>query len=500
MKGIMILGTASDVGKSLIATAICRAYANDGIRVSPFKSQNMSNNSYVTIDGQEIGRAQGIQAEAAITEATVMMNPILLKPRSDQQSEIILFGKAIDTMSGKTYRDAFYEQGLQAIHTAFEKLAQEFEMIVMEGAGSPVEINLKDRELVNMKVAEIADVPAILVADIDRGGVFASIIGTLELLPPEEKSRVQGLIINKFRGDLALFEEGVKWLESKTGIPVLGILPHLENHMIDGEDSLSIPASRYRSGLDIAVIKPPYISNYSDIEPFYFEPDVSIRWVSSMDELGDPDAVILPGTKSTIRDLQYFKAAGFNSWLVNYAAKGGFVAGICGGYQMLGQSLIDPHGSDTGLVSSQEEGLGIIPAETTFLANKTTVQTKAAVHPETGLNLSVQGYEIHLGETALSSGCQPFLLLKDGKEEGYYGQDGRIIGTYLHHLFHNDEWRNHWLNSIRKAKGQPDRKPVFISRLKEQKYDELAAHFKRHVDWDKLKEISEKWRTRHELD
>lgn len=500
MKGIMILGTASDVGKSLIATAICRAYANEVILVAPFKSQNMSNNSYVTIEGKEIGRAQGIQAEAAKTAATVMMNPILLKPRPDQQAEIILFGKAIDTMSEKTYRDAFYEQGLQAIHTAIEILAQEFELIVMEGAGSPAEVNLKDRELVNMKVAEIADAPAILVADIDRGGVFASIIGTLELLTPEEKSRVQGLIINKFRGDVALFEDGVKWLESKTGIPVLGVLPHLENHMIDGEDSLSIPASMYKSGLDIVVIKPPYLSNFSDIEPLYFEPDVSIRWVSRMDEMGDPDAVILPGTKSTIRDLQYFKTAGVNSWLVHYAAKGGFIAGICGGYQMLGQKLFDPYGSDTGLVSTQEEGLGIIPAETTFLPNKTTVQTKAAVHPGTGLNLSVEGYEIHLGETVLSSECQRFLLLKDGKEEGYYGQDGRIIGTYLHHLFHNDEWRNHWLNSIHKAKGLPDREPVFISRLKEQKYDELAAHFKRHVDWDKLKEISEKWRTRHELD
>jgi adenosylcobyric acid synthase len=501
MKGIMILGTASDVGKSLIATAICRAYANEGIRVAPFKSQNMSNNSYVTIAGKEIGRAQGIQAEAARIEATVMMNPILLKPRSNLQSEVTLFGQAISAMSGKDYRDAFYEQGLQAIHTALESLDQEFELIVMEGAGSPAEINLKNRELVNMKVAEVADVPAILVADIERGGVFASIIGTLELLPPKERSRVLGLIINKFRGDLSLFEEGVKWLEYKTRIPVLGVLPHLENHMIDGEDSLSIPASTYKAGLDIAVIKPPYISNYSDIEPFYFERDVSIRWVSRMEEMGDPDGVILPGTKSTIRDLQFFKAAGFDSWLVDYAATGGFIAGICGGYQMLGESLIDPYGSDTGMVSYQEEGLGIIPAVTTFLQKKTTVQTKAIIHPGTGVKLTVEGYEIHLGETLLSPGGQRFLLLKDGKEEGYYGQDGRIIGTYLHHLFHNDEWRNHWLNSIRKAKGQPDREPVFISRLKDQKYDELADHFKRHVDWDKLKEISEKWwRTKHELD
>ncbi|RSD28946.1 cobyric acid synthase [Mesobacillus subterraneus] len=499
MKGIMILGTASDVGKSLIATAICRAYANEGVRVAPFKSQNMSNNSYVTSDGKEIGRAQGIQAEAARTEATVMMNPILLKPSCDLQSEVVLFGKAANTMSGKAYREDFYELGLEAIQTALEDLGQDFEMIVMEGAGSPAEMNLKDRELVNMKVAEMADVPAILVADIDRGGVFASIVGTLELLTPTERSRVQGLVINKFRGDLSLFDEGIKWLELKTGIPVLGVLPHLDNHMIDGEDSLSIPPATSKAGLDLAVIKPPYISNYSDLEPFYSEPDVSIRWVSKVDEIGDPDGVILPGTKSTIRDLQFFKATGLADWLVDYAAKGGFIVGICGGYQMLGESLLDPHGRDTGTVSSQEEGLGIIPAVTTFLPHKKTVQRMAAAHPGTGIRRTLEGYEIHVGETVFSSAYQSFLLLEDGKEEGYYGQGGRIIGTYLHHLFHNDEWRNHWLNSIRKAKGQPVRAPVYIGRVKDRRYDELAAHFTRHIDWDKLKEISEKWSTRHEL-
>ncbi|HAQ07455.1 MAG TPA: cobyric acid synthase CobQ, partial [Bacillus bacterium] len=298
MKGIMVLGTASDVGKSLIATAICRTFANEGTRVAPFKSQNMSNNSYVTCDGKEIGRAQGIQAEAAKTKATVWMNPILLKPRSEQHSEIVLLGKASDTLSGKGYRESFYEKGLETIQAALVQLEEEYDVIVMEGAGSPVEINLKDRELVNMKVAEIADVPAVLVADIDRGGVFASIIGTLELLTEGERARIKGLIINKFRGDASLFEDGVKWLECRTGIPVLGVLPYIENHMIDGEDSLSIPASISRTGLDIVVIRPPYISNYSDIEPFYFEQDVSIRWVSELSKIGTPDAVILPGTNS----------------------------------------------------------------------------------------------------------------------------------------------------------------------------------------------------------
>ncbi|MGV2941977.1 cobyric acid synthase [Mesobacillus sp. LC4] len=499
MNGIMILGTASDVGKSLIATAICRAYANEGVRVAPFKSQNMSNNSYVTFDGKEIGRAQGIQAEAARSQAEVSMNPILLKPRSDQIAEVILFGKVANTLSGKDYRELFYEKGLEAIRSALEKLEQEYDMLVMEGAGSPVEINLKDRELVNMKVAEIADVPAVLVADIDRGGVFASIIGTLELMAPEEKARVKGLIINKFRGDQTLFEDGVKLLESRTGIPVLGVLPFLENHMIDGEDSLSIPTSKNRTGLDIVVIKPPYISNFTDLEPFYHESDVSLRWVSSPEDIGEPDAVILPGTKSTIKDLQFFKMAGLYNWLRDYADHGGFIAGICGGYQMLGDKLIDPFGSDTGTVSSVEEGLGIIPAVTTFASVKTTVRSEGKLHPSTGIELSAAGYEIHLGETEMYEVCQPLLLLNEGKEEGFYGKDGRIIGTYLHHLFHNDEWRNHWLNSIRKAKGEPERRPVYVSRLKDQKYDELADHLKAHLDWNKLKEISEQWGSRHEM-
>nr|WP_246861191.1 cobyric acid synthase [Bacillus sp. REN3] len=497
----MVLGTASDSGKSLIATAICRAFANEGIKAAPFKSQNMSNNSYVTMDGKEIGRAQGIQAEAAGIEATVWMNPILLKPKSDQQSEVVLLGKAQEILSGRGYRDSFYEKGIETIRLALGRLAEEFEVVVMEGAGSPVEINLKERELVNMKVAELADIPAVLVADIDRGGVFASIVGTLELLPPEERERVQGVIINKFRGDLSLFEEGVEWLEDRTGIPVLGVLPFLENHMIDGEDSLSLPPSAYKDGLEIVVLKPPYISNYSDIEPFYFEPDVSIRWAARLSEIGSPDAVIIPGTKSTIRDLQYFKREGLDNWMRSFARRGGYIAGICGGYQMLGEQLADPLGSDTGSVHCREDGIGIIPAETTFSADKKTVRTVAKLVPSIGRDIIVQGYEIHLGRTAATHphGGQSLLLLEDGTEEGYYGKDGRVIGTYLHHLFHNDEWRNCWLNWIREEKGLPLQDTIHIRSLKELKYDELAEHLQNHLDWERLKEIVFSWRKHHEM-
>jgi adenosylcobyric acid synthase len=497
----MIQGTSSDVGKSFIVTAICRALANEGLRVAPFKSQNMSNNSYVTIDGNEIGRAQGIQAEAAKIEADVWMNPILLKPRSDQQAEVVLFGKAIKTLSGKGYRDSFYEKGIETIQMALEKLGEEYDALIMEGAGSPVELNLKDRELVNMKVAEMADIPVVLVADIDRGGVFASIVGTLVLLSEEERSRVQGLIINKFRGDLSLFTDGIKWLEEKTGIPVLGVLPYINNHMIDGEDSLSIPAFIDKESgktVDIAVIKPPYLSNYTDIDPFYFEPDVSVRWVTQISEIGNPDAVILPGTKSTIHDLRYFKQAGFAKWLVQYAKEGGTIVGICGGYQMLGTQLIDETGSDTGCPLAKEEGFCLIPRVTSFLQEKRTIRVEGQLNPIIAMDHSVQGYEIHLGETMSEAGDY-FIKFADGHTDGYFGNDGQIIGTYLHHLFHNDEWRNLWLNKLRARKGLPLMDVVPIAEIKDQKYDELAKHLTEHLDWERLKEIIFQWVNKHEM-
>ncbi|MCM3180511.1 cobyric acid synthase [Cytobacillus horneckiae] len=490
MNGVMVLGTASDVGKSLIATAICRALANEGYTVAPFKSQNMSNNSYVTDDGKEIGRAQGIQAEAARTSASVWMNPILLKPMSDASSEVVLFGTAIERLSGKDYRDSFYKKGLEAIESSLDYLQSHFDLVVMEGAGSPVEINLKDRELVNMKVAELADIPAILVADIDRGGVFASIVGTLELMNEQERSHVKGIIINKFRGDITLFEDGITWLEERCGIPVLGVLPYIDSHMIDGEDSLSIPQSMNNGEVDIAVLKPPYISNYTDLEPFYFEEDVSIRWVSRLADIGNPDAVILPGTKSTIRDLQYFRDEGFDEWLERYQTRG-FIAGICGGYQMLGENLIDPDGADTGIAGTVEKGFGIIPADTTFLSKKRTVKNEGRLHHATGITLNqpISGYEIHLGETKLHSTTHSFLQLNNGEDEGYFTADGKVFGTYIHHIFHHDEWRNWWLNQIRHQKGLPARVAVYLSEIKDAKYDELADHLKKNIKWEVLKGI-----------
>lgn len=501
MKGVMIQGTASDVGKSLIVTALCRILANEGIKVAPFKSQNMSNNSYVTLEGREIGRAQGIQAEAARLEPTVWMNPILLKPRSDQHSEVVLLGKAIETFSGQAYREQFYEKGIEVIKKSLDHLEENFDAVVIEGAGSPVEINLKDREIVNMRVAELADVPVVLVADIDRGGVFASIVGTLDLMEPQERQRVAGLIINKFRGDITLFEDGIQWLEERTGVPVLGVLPFVENHMIDAEDSLSLHTqfSNTKKGiLDIAVIQLPFISNYNDLEPFLFEEDVSLRWVKHASEFGQPDAIIIPGTKSTISDLENLKVKGLDRLIQNYVDHGGLVVGICGGYQILCSELVDEAGSDTGEPNSTQKGLGCIPAITTFYEEKKVNRVIGKYHKCTGLpaNQQLVGYEIHLGKTVVSNKGFPFLTLENGVEEGYFAKDGQIIGTYLHHLFHNDEWRNHWLNMIRKRKGIPLQDPTYIVNFKDNKYEILASQIKSHLKWDLLKEIINQGSTR----
>ncbi|WP_160723302.1 cobyric acid synthase [Bacillus sp. USDA818B3_A] len=501
MKGVMIQGTASDVGKSLVVTAICRMFANEGIKVAPFKSQNMSNNSYVTVDGKEIGRAQGIQAEAAWTEASVWMNPILLKPRSDMHSEVVYLGKATKTLSGREYRDSFYEKALEVIRESISQLEKQYDFIVIEGAGSPVEINLKDREIVNMKVAEMADVPVILVADIDRGGVFASIIGTLELLEPEERKRVTGIIINKFRGDLTLFNDGIRWIEEKTGIPVLGVFPYMENHMIDGEDSLSLSrhfTSKKNAALDIAVIQLPFISNYSDLEPFLYEEDVSLRWVKDASEFGQPDAVLIPGTKSTINDLHYLRAKNLETSIRKHIDDGGFLVGICGGYQILGEELIDESGSDTGITNNCVNGLGMIPAKTFFKSEKETIRKAAYLHENTGLLKSqrLEGYEIHLGRTILTQeGCS-FLQSSEGKADGFYGVNGKIIGTYLHHLFHNDEWRNQWLNRIREWKGLSSKEAFYIKDYKDLRFDELARKMKGNLNWDLLNQIINQWSQR----
>ncbi|MET1032506.1 cobyric acid synthase [Domibacillus tundrae] len=485
MRGIMIQGTSSDAGKSFVATALCRLLLQKGYRPVPFKPQNVSNNSYVTADGKEIGRAQGLQAEAAGLEASPFMNPILLKPSGNGSSEIVLFGERLEVMSGMAYRESYYERAVAAIQTGLKETAKLGDTLVIEGAGSPVEMNLKKREVVNMKTAELADVPVLLIADIDRGGLFASVVGTLALLEEVERKRVKGIIVNRFHGDPAHFEDGKRWLEEYTGVPVLAVLPFLPGHALEGEDSLSIrDVRRDQADLDVAVIRLPYVSNGSDIEPFAFEEDVNVRWIQTEKAFGQPDAVIIPGTKSTLADLHFLKQTGLAEKISTYAENGGTVIGLCGGFQLMGNTLADPDGSDTGIAGSIEKGLGLIPADTTFKKNKTIIRTKGMA---SGIPLS--GYEIHFGQTIVNG--TPFLTDGDHRD-GYRSRDGRICGTYLHHLFYNDLFRADWLNRIRRTKGLEERLPAALNR--NGTYDAIAAHVEKHLDWPVFEAVLERQR------
>ncbi|MCP3762208.1 cobyric acid synthase [Domibacillus sp. A3M-37] len=485
MRGIMIQGTSSDAGKSFVATALCRLLLQKGYRPVPFKPQNVSNNSYVTADGKEIGRAQGLQAEAAGLEASPFMNPILLKPSGNGSSEIVLFGERLEVMSGMAYRESYYERAVAAIQTGLKETAKLGDTLVIEGAGSPVEMNLKKREVVNMKTAELADIPVLLIADIDRGGLFASVVGTLALLEEVERKRVKGIIVNRFHGDPAHFEDGKRWLEEYTGVPVLAVLPFLPGHALEGEDSLSIrDVRRDQADLDVAVIRLPYVSNGSDIEPFAFEEDVNVRWIQTEKAFGQPDAVIIPGTKSTLADLHFLKQTGLAEKISTYAENGGTVIGLCGGFQLMGNMLVDPDGSDTGIAGSIEKGLGLIPADTIFEKNKTIIRTKGMA---SGIPLS--GYEIHFGQTIVNG--TPFLTDGDHRD-GYRSHDGRICGTYLHHLFYNDLFRADWLNRIRRTKGLEERLPAALNR--NGTYDAIAAHVEKHLDWPVFEAVLERQR------
>lgn len=494
MQGIMIQGCSSDAGKSYVATALCRVLADKGFHVSPFKSQNMANNSYVTWDGGEIGRAQGVQAEAAGVRPETYMNPILLKPRQETGSEIVLFGQVLKTMPGSEYHRSFtLTEGLQAVRKGLQIIAENYDMIVIEGAGSPAEVNLNAREIVNMRVAREADVPVLLVVDINRGGSFASIVGTLELLG-EDRQRVKGLIFNQFRGDLSLFADGVRWIENYTGIKVVGVLPYLEDVHIEGEDSLSInfqhiSAARPGQAVELGIVRLPYISNHTDMEIFQYEPDVNIRFVDDFTALESFDAIIIPGTKSTIGDLLHLEQSGLAARLRDYQ---GFVFGICGGYQMLGRQLIDEEGVDF-QPGAVKEGLGLLPTTTRFQAKKAVSQVQAVgCHPLTA-QMPVTGYEIHLGCTEIESAAvQPLWQLAEGLPEGAATADLRRAGSYLHNVFHNDNFRTVWLNQIRRAKGLPERPLVDTQAQKEAQYQRLADYARQYLDIDYIMSIINK--------
>ncbi|WP_458352492.1 cobyric acid synthase [Peribacillus frigoritolerans] len=491
-RSIMIQGTSSDVGKSLICTAFCRVFSNKGLRVVPFKSQNMALNSYVTLDGGEIGRAQGVQAEAARITATTDMNPILLKPKQDMVSEVIVHGKHFLDMNAKSYRSQFVQEAMPIIRKSVEKLQDEYDIIVLEGAGSPAEINLKDRDIANMRMAKLTDAAVILVADIDRGGVFASIIGTLALLDQDERDSVKGIIINKFRGMRELLDDGIEWVEKETGIPVLGVLPYLDVN-IEAEDSLALSSLRFKKPkkaefpIDVAVLRFPRISNFTDVDPFFDEPGVGVRLVSSVHELGNPDLLILPGTKNTMEDLEWLKRMGLDGVIDERRKQGTMIFGICGGFQMLGTKLFDPDAVEGD--GENAEGLSLLPVETVFQAEKKTVQMEGIL--SAGImesQMKLNGFEIHLGRTTLKSQVRPFLLLKDGREDGAVSNDNKVMGTYLHGIFHNRLFTRLLVNQIRRNKGLDEVKENVQSdsERREEAYNLLASHLEENIDMDTI--------------
>lgn len=486
----MIQGTGSHVGKSVVAAGLCRMLLRDGFRVAPFKSQNMSNNSYVTLDGGEIGRAQAVQAEAAGIPPAVYMNPILLKPESDGRAQVVVLGRPFQTMHAREYQFKT-ESLLDVVGGALDQLRRQFEVVVIEGAGSPAEINLND--IVNMKTAELADAPVILVGDIDKGGVFASFIGTLELLEPKHRSRVKAFLINKFRGDRSLLEPGLRFLEEKTGIPVLGVLPYIERLGIMEEDGLSDEriarngftnlSQREPVPILIDVIWLPHISNHTDFEPFDRENDCVLTYLREIPNRF-PDVLVLPGTKSTVSDLQFLRDSGFERWIRECVQAGVQIIGICGGYQMLGETILDPNGVES--PAGEIRGLGFIPSVTVFKPSKTTRQVRA-LHIESGQ--TIEAYEIHMGETAHTGPTSPVFRLED-HEDGACVRDGQIWGTYLHGIFESAGFRSFFLNSLRSKKGMSPKasgSPGSFSR--QGAYDRLADVIRTHINRDLFYEI-----------
>jgi adenosylcobyric acid synthase len=498
---IMIQGTMSGAGKSLLVTALCRIFYEDGLRVAPFKSQNMALNSYITADGLEMGRAQAAQAEACGKLPDVRMNPILLKPTSDVGSQVIVNGRVRGT-----YRAAEYfrmkKMLIPDIMEAFRSLEAENDVIVIEGAGSPAEINLKSDDIVNMGLADMVDAPVILVGDIDPGGVFAQLYGTIMLLSENERSRVVGTIINKFRGDVEILRPGLGMIEDLTNIPVLGVVPYADID-IDDEDSLSprLAGGSHDRPIDIAVIRFPRISNFTDITPLSAHPYLGVRYVSRAADFGQPDLVILPGTKNTLDDLLWLRENGLEARILRHAHTRRPVLGICGGYQMLGELLTDPEGSDSGRAGSSVRGLGLLPTATVFGSRKIRRQVTGSVCAGEMAGASITGYEVHMGETHVEDGTEPFARVLSGpgtsdktrggdKETGVPKADGcmhgSVFGTYIHGLFDTGELTEKLASYLMKQKGITADSISVESRIsyKERQYARLADIVRRSLDME----------------
>ena len=473
---IMMQGTMSNAGKSLLAAGLCRIFRQDGYRVAPFKSQNMALNSFITRDGGEMGRAQVVQAEAAGIEPDVRMNPILLKPTTDVGSQVIVNGQVRGNMRAMAYY-AKKRELLPDVLAAYESLCREYDVIVIEGAGSPAEINLKQDDFVNMGLARLVDAPVLLIGDIDRGGVFAQLYGTIALLEPEERARVKGMIINKFRGDRTILEPGLRQLEALCGVPVAGVVPYAQVD-IDDEDSLSSRFTRdtARKLLDIAVIRLPRISNFTDFSPFERYENVSLRYVEKVSDLGAPDMILLPGTKSTIADLQWLRESGLEAAILKQASRGTLIFGVCGGYQMLGRSVSDPEGVEAAGVR-QMRGLGLLPVDTVFRGEKVQTQTTGVFSGVEGLlsclnGRAYEGYEIHMGR---SEEKMPPVI-----------SGGSVYGSYVHGIFDAPGIADAVLTALCQSRGiDPAALGSFdLREYKERQYDLLADTIRAGLDMD----------------
>lgn len=480
LRPIMLAGTGSDVGKSLIATGLCRIFRRDGYRPAPFKAQNMALNSYVTPDGLEIGRAQAVQAEAAGVECSADMNPLLLKPNSDHTSQIVLLGRPHGNQAAYSYFRREGREELRAVvNAAFDRLSACYNPIVLEGAGSISELNLADSDLVNMPMARHADADVLLVADIDRGGVFASVYGSVMLQSPDDRRRIKGVIVNKFRGDLRLFESGVAMLERLTGVPVLGVVPYSRDFVIDPEDSVSLDTKPVRpvdGAFNVAVVRLAHLSNFTDFDRLERTPGVNLYYTDRPECLERADAILLPGTKSTIADLIDLRDKGLEPVIARAVERGKPVWGICGGYQMMGTTIADPDGVEG--PPATVAGLGLLPVTTILTADK---RTRRATFTHEGTDDVCEGYEIHMGRSSREGG-EPVARLDDGRDDGCR-LNWSVVGSYMHGMLDNRSL----IDLLHKVAGRPVPPPAPSQReFKEQQYDLLADHLRRHIDIDRL--------------
>ena len=489
---LLVVGTASSVGKSVLVAALCRSFVRAGMRVAPFKAQNMSNNAYVTADGLEIGRAQAEQAAAARVDVEVDMNPVLLKPQGDRTSQIVLNGRPAGTMHSRDFlarrRDLWPD-----IAAALGRLRERYDLVIAEGAGSAAEPNLYDTEVVNMRVARETGAVTRLVGDIDRGGVFGHFLGTLDLMPPEDRALVRGLVINRFRGDPSLLAPAVEVVEARGGVPVVGIVPWVDDIGIAEEDAVALERREVAGGVaggvagkvDVAVVRFPRIANFDDIDPLLREDGVRVRWVERAEDLGLPHLVVLPGTQATIADLRWMRSRGLDTAIAARCEAGAYVLGICGGYQMLGASLEDPDGveADAGTI---EPGLGLLAARTVFEPEKATRRVRGRTLSAAwgGPGLTLDGYEIHMGRT--TSDETP-LQEVDGHLEGSVSADGRVAGTYLHGALHNDEWRAAVLAMLGRMGGGGGVSAGSVDQ-RDAAFDRLADIVESHLDLVRIRE------------